>query len=293
MGIGDGWKYHLMIRFFFVISLTFVIIEPVSQGNHIVEKVFLVKESNGEWVDAVEQVLTMKVMTYNIRHGRGLDGKVNLQRIANDIQNSGADIVALQEVDRFNIRSGFSDQPRILAKKTGLDSWAFATSMRWGFARYGNAILSKYPILSTEEYILPGNSEKRSILKCIIQIGEQQVTIFNTHLGLKSDEREFQVSQITNILEKTEGPAVLMGDFNMETDHALLERMLHGWDKVQLSATSATVLGGQEIDHIYVNYPMQGYQAYTIQTDSSDHDPVIGTWTWTFGPRVIFAASNY
>lgn len=116
----------------FIASLLSVIIKLVLHGENI-EKIMQYKETaSGEWVNEMGEALDMKVMTYNIRHGRGLDGKVNLHRIVNDIRNSGADIVALQEVDRFNIRSKFIDQPSFLAKRTGLTFWSFSTSMRWG-----------------------------------------------------------------------------------------------------------------------------------------------------------------
>mgnify|MGYP001438299506 FL=1 len=108
----------------------------------------------------VEQ-LNLKVMTYNIRHGRGMDNKVNLDRIAEDIRKSMADIVALQEVDRFNFRSGFRDQAKLLADRLDMH-WCFATSMRWGFMQYGNAILSRFPIEHSEVYTLPGMKERRT-----------------------------------------------------------------------------------------------------------------------------------
>src|SRR5690606_35067416 len=125
-------------------------------------------------------------MTYNIRHGLGLDGVINLARIAEDILRSGADIVALQEVDRFNIRSGFQDQIRWLGEKTGM-AWSFAPSMRWGFAQYGNAVLSRYPIVANQVYVLPGIKEKRTLMMTVIQYGDVQVNVFNTHLGVEAE----------------------------------------------------------------------------------------------------------
>ena len=61
-----------------------------------------------------------RVMTYNIHHGEGLDGKVDLQRIAELIKREQADIVALQEVDKGVQRTARRDLPAELAALTGL-----------------------------------------------------------------------------------------------------------------------------------------------------------------------------
>ena len=242
-------------------------------------------------VSAVDQGLYIRVMTYNIRHGRGLDGKINLNRIAEDIIRSGAEIVALQEVDRFNIRSGFQDQVRVLAEKTGMN-WSFATSLRWGFAQYGNATLSKYPILSKTVYTLPGIKETRTLLKTVIQYGDIPLTVLNTHLGVGLEERKEQIPVLAELLNETEGPAILMGDFNMESDHFLLKRLLDQWEKVKLNVKSPTVLSGLEIDHIYVNRPALLQNAWTMISDASDHNPVVAEWQWAFGSRMVMAASD-
>lgn len=242
-------------------------------------------------MNAVDQGLHMKVMTYNIRHGRGLDGKVNLDRIAADIRRAQADIVGLQEVDRFNIRSGFKDQVQQLAEKTGM-SWSYSPSVTWGFAQYGNAVLSRYPIVSNEVYSLPGIVEKRSLMKTVVQTGEHQVTVLNTHLGVSVKEREKQIPIVADILKDVEGPSILMGDFNMESDHKLMEQTFGEWSKVKLKQKSATVLSGHEIDHIFVNLAAPVQTAWTMTSDGSDHNPVVGEWKWAVGPRIALAVNE-
>ena len=64
--------------------------------------------------------INLKVMSYSIRHGKGLDGKASLSRIAEVITKAQPDIVALQGVDRFMPRSGFRDQLKRLAKLLGM-----------------------------------------------------------------------------------------------------------------------------------------------------------------------------
>ena len=59
----------------------------------------------------------MKVVTYNIRYGIGLDQRCDMERIAKEIR--GADIIGLQEVERFWRRTGMLDQPRVLESPLG------------------------------------------------------------------------------------------------------------------------------------------------------------------------------
>src|SRR5438270_1349612 len=65
----------------------------------------------------------LTVMTYNIHHGAGMDGKVDLPRIAEVIKRSGADLVALQEVDRITLRTSRIDQCKELGRLTGMHAY--------------------------------------------------------------------------------------------------------------------------------------------------------------------------
>lgn len=280
------WKPLLQI--IFITALTSGILKPLPMIENTIDRA-------NQWAikDAIVEVeqLQIKVMTYNIRHGRGLDGKVNLTRIAEDIRLSRADLVGLQEVDRFNIRSGFKDQAKVLAELTGMN-WSFSPSLKLGFTQYGNAILSKYPIVSNEVYSLPGIKEARSLQKAVIRYGQKDVIVYNTHLGVYAAEREQQLPMISDIVLNTEGPAVFLGDFNMESNHSLMEKILGRWQKVKLKVQSATVLSGLEIDHIFVNHRPQVFDAWTMTSDASDHTPVIAELNWGFIGRSLVASSE-
>src|SRR6187401_3225015 len=73
-------------------------------------------QSNG----ASASVRSIKVLTYNIHHGRGTDGKYSLERIASVIAAQDPDIVALQEVEKFRTRTAHDDQPEHLAELLGM-----------------------------------------------------------------------------------------------------------------------------------------------------------------------------
>src|SRR5438128_289035 len=91
----------------------------------------------------------IRVMTYNIDHGSGLDQKVNLERTAKVISDSKVDLVAIQEVDCKTRRTGGVDQAEELGKLTGLHS-AFGKAMNFSGGQYGIVILSRWPILDSK-----------------------------------------------------------------------------------------------------------------------------------------------
>ncbi len=208
----------------------------------------------------------VRIMTYNIRHGKGLDGRVDLNRIIEDIKHGDPDIVALQEVDRFHIRSRFADQVKILQNALNMDAFFSPSLYYYGVAEYGNAILSKYPLYNKKIELLPGIKETRSLLSAQVMIGEQEVTLFTTHLGVLDEERESQMSLILDRLHEAVGQAVFLGDFNMEHTHALLQNLPEAWEKASLIHDTGTFYLGDEIDHIFAGPFVEAIQAWTIKT---------------------------
>src|SRR5882672_6615404 len=89
---------------------------------------------------------TLRVMTYNIHVGVGMDKKQDLARIAEVINHERPDLVGLQEVDRGVERTGHVDEVAELARLTGMD-YAFAPNLRFQGGWYGVAVLSRLPIL--------------------------------------------------------------------------------------------------------------------------------------------------
>src|SRR5690606_14342517 len=111
---------------------------------------------------------------------------------------------------------------------------------------YGNAILSQYPIVAAETFALPGKLEARSLQKATIQYGMKEIVVYNTHLGVFTNEREKQMPVIEQMMDETDGPAIFLGDFNMEGHQPLLQRLFNRWQKVKLRVKSGTVFGGSE-----------------------------------------------
>lgn len=217
----------------------------------------------------------LKLMTYNIRHGKGLDNKVRIERIADVIEQSQADIVGLQEVDRYQVRSGFKDQVQLLADRLGMYS-AFSRSIRMGFGEYGNALLSRYPLTNVRVRRLPSTKETRSLLLADVTIGGDKVTAAVTHLGLSAKDHKRQPPFIQHILMRSSNPIVLLGDFNMEASDSHLQALKKKFPELTPAEPDPTFLDGSSIDHIYTNLPLSHYSVYTISSQASDHVPLVG-----------------
>lgn len=215
----------------------------------------------------------MRVMTYNIQHGKGRDGKTSLHRIAEEIAKANADVVALQGVDRFLPRSGFRDQLNKLAN--GMYS-CFSPSVNLLIVQYGNVILSRHPIISKKIEYMGGSKERRSILTARLQVGGEMVTVLNTHLGVYAKERVKQIPIFLNALNKLERPTIITGDFNMGIDDPLMEPLHTHWRKIIFQNKLSTV----EIDHIFVNMPIEHSSAWAQPSAASDHDPIIAEFRW-------------
>lgn len=182
----------------------------------------------------------LAVATYNIHHGSGnedcttppaepgqppnADCNLNLGRIAHVIRSLDANIVGLQEVDRFWARSGDVDQPRALAHMLRMHS-CYGANLDHpadGHAnvphQYGTAILSVWPIQGCQNTLLPRTdpaNEQRGLLEARINVGHVPLHFYGTHLQHNSlDDRIVQVETIADRVAMAEQPVVVVGDLN-------------------------------------------------------------------------------
>lgn len=159
--------------------------------------------------------MELKLLSYNIHSCFGVDGKYDPSRVASIIESSGADLVALQEVDSsLEVRDGLN-QLQYLAYRTGLTPLMGPTLKR-GYGSYGNALLSRFPFHAVREIDLTYRKfEPRGLLQAKVQLGDKTLSIFNTHFGLKHWERKFQSQRLFEELQNDIHDCVLIfGDFN-------------------------------------------------------------------------------
>ncbi|MBE6884746.1 MAG: hypothetical protein E7487_09095 [Ruminococcaceae bacterium] len=224
----------------------------------------------------------MKIMVYNTQHCADFySGKINFAGIADVIKNSGAEIVGLNEMRSKGDLPAFEDQPKILSELTSLEHYFFAKAIDCGGNNpYGNALLSKYPILSAERIFVPDppvrdndEFETRCLLKAKLACG---LTVMVIHFGLNHSEH---VNAVQTVLEHLEDEhCILMGDFNVTPENKLLDpiraRMKDAaayFEKPLLSFPSD--VPDRKIDYIFVSPDVEVIGADIPAVIASDHRP--------------------
>jgi endonuclease/exonuclease/phosphatase family metal-dependent hydrolase len=189
--------------------------------------------------------LELRILTYNIHHVEGTDGKIDYERMAAVIQELNPDIVALQEVDNETERTEGVNQVEKLAGLAGYEHFVFGRSMPYGGGEYGLAVMSRYPILENESHPLPFRFtlEPRSVLITRIKVGENGriVTLADTHLCHQSEENRIdQVRRINSLLGEVKGPVLLAGDFNARKGNDSM-RIMWSRDWLDLSSSHSRI----------------------------------------------------
>lgn len=181
-----------------------------------------------------DEPLRVRVLSYNIHHAEGTDGKLDLERIATVIKGTQPDLVALQEVDYTNDRSGRVDQAAELAKLTGL-RMVPGDNIDYQGGRYGNATLVRGKVVSHKNHPLPSlyEGEQRGVLVATVEVREglPPVRFLCTHLDHRPDdaERLASVAFIDELLASDDAPAILAGDLNARPDSEVLKRFGTSW----------------------------------------------------------------
>ncbi len=232
--------------------------------------------------------VTFRVMTYNIHHGEGLDGKVDLLRIAELIRDERADLVALQEVDRGVARTARRDLPAELAALTGM-TCVFSNNFSFQGGEYGNAILSRFPIRrwTNTHYRMLIPDEQRGLLQTVVDIGGREVAFLNTHIDYRPDDKErwANVGEIESIVAGYGNtPVILCGDFNAVPDSRVIRRVAERFDDTWAKVGDGPGLTipvkqpAKRIDYLWVTKdgPIQPLKAWVPSTEASDHLPVVG-----------------
>ncbi len=157
----------------------------------------------------------LTIATYNIHSCIGRDGRYDPSRVARVIRETGADIVALQEVDNgYRIKAAW-EMISILENETGMKAVVGPTLYSTG-GFFGNVILTGYPVMDAGRYSMGVRPyEPRGLIVFRPGGDAEGITILATHLGLRIRERKNQVARLREILaDNSERPVVLAGDFN-------------------------------------------------------------------------------
>lgn len=155
----------------------------------------------------------MRIITYNIRGGLGMDGRRDTARLAEFVHAFAPDIVCFQEVHRRLPWSGWINQPRILSRQLGMP-FVFQACVRLPWGGYGVGIATRLPILAVTRHCLLSRKEPRGALRVEVATPHGPLSVFCTHWGLDAAERAAQAAQMTGWIRAVSHPSVVCGDLN-------------------------------------------------------------------------------
>ncbi len=158
-----------------------------------------------------KKVRTVRLTSYNIQHGAGLDGKIDHARQARILRKAHADVAAIQEVDSVTKRNGGLYSLEEIGRKAKMYS-TFAPAIKFQGGKYGIGILSKKQPLSVHRIPLPGREEPRMLLVAEFK----HYVVACTHLSLTDEDRMASIPLIVEEAKKWQKPFVIMGDLNDE-----------------------------------------------------------------------------
>jgi endonuclease/exonuclease/phosphatase family metal-dependent hydrolase len=226
----------------------------------------------------------VRVMSYNLHFGFDVRGWSDLEGVARAIEASGAEVVGLQEVSRGWYVNGSTDMLAWLQRRLRMPHARFAGASD---AIWGNAVLSRYPILSGEVTRLPreGVPLRRSALGVELDLGEgRRLRVVVTHLHHLegADGARVRLAQLPRLLEAVPAPAgtVVMGDFNAEPGSAEIARVRAA------GLTDAFVAAGgrpadertwpsdrpdRRIDYIWLSAGLEATDFAATASTASDH----------------------
>lgn len=224
-------------------------------------------------------------MTYNVRRCAGPTGRTSshLGSVAQVIARYEPAIVALNEVYGTPVVPGTVDQVNALARTAGYPYSAFGPAAVRFPRRYGNALLSRFPVERTTTIPLtePKGTEPRSLLVATLRLSDRiRLHVLVVHLGLTRQGRSSAVDTILQVAGATAGdPVVLLGDFNVGPDDEVLERLAEQFTDAASAAGDARPTFPahapiHRIDYVLVNAHVDVVDTFAVDEPASDHLPV-------------------
>lgn len=223
--------------------------------------------------------MRLRIASYNVHGCVGTDGRRDVQRIASVLRKLDADVIALQEVD-FPEDDENATPADILAGLAGFH--AVGAPVQRNGLPYGNALLTRLPILATRRICLAyPDCEPRTALEALLETSGRPLRVVATHLGLRPAERRFQVQRILeHVAGDEQSVTVLLGDFNEWFLVGRPLRWLHArFGRGPAVRTFPSRFPLFALDRIWV-HPRQALQRFSAHSDdearyASDHLPVV------------------
>jgi endonuclease/exonuclease/phosphatase family metal-dependent hydrolase len=232
---------------------------------------------------------TISILTYNVHSCIGTDRKIDPYRTADVIAQTGADIIALQELDVGRKRTGGMDQAHVIASLLKMEAH-FHPALHVEDEKYGDAILTAFPTRLVKAGPLPSLGELRGAIWVRVDLPGLALNVLNTHLGLSNFDRMQQVSTLLGSdwmgrREFQDIPTVICGDLNAVPSSAAYKALAACFRDVQRVAptraarTFPSRFPFLRLDHIFVSKEIGIVRSQVISTAASrrasDHLPVL------------------
>lgn len=226
----------------------------------------------------------MRIMTFNIQHALNFKTrKIDFELFIRSIKKYAPDLCGLNEVRGRGWMPSYKNQTGIIAKGLGYHGY-FGRAVTLDFGNpFGNAVVSRYPFKSVETVKIPdpvkdedGYYETRCVIKAVQEYDGRDVMFLICHMGLNLGERKNAVEVICRLLDETNMPAVVMGDFNITPDGEELKPLydrLTDTDKTG-ECTFPSDKPFKKIDYIFYR-GLECTSVTTVNEIISDHLPII------------------
>ena len=231
------------------------------------------------------EFIHLRIVTYNVHKCRGLDGRIQPERVASVLQKLNPDVIALQEVVGTGPRGKGQEQE--ISNRLGMES-VLAPARIFRGHLYGNALLTRFPIQGHTTFDLTQDRrEPRFCQRVDLVLQGHRVQIYNVHLGTSRKERIQQANRLVTILADSgvRGPKIVLGDFNewkKGPATKLFSEKLQSIDLLPFLRWRRTypgILPLFHIDHIYYHGSMEFTKVEVPRTWStliaSDHMPIL------------------
>lgn len=223
----------------------------------------------------------MKIMTFNIQHCyNNLLQQIDYKMLSSEIKNVDPDILGINEIFVGDETTFYGNQLKKIADLTGYKYFYFAKAIEHEKGPYGNALLSKIPIISANTIVIPspkikkfpgGYYETRCLLVAEFADGKRVIV---THFGLNKDEKEQEIQVLIRYLK--ENKCILMGDLNSTYENPILNAIKEKMNDVaegycQNIMTWPSTDPKIKIDYIFVSHDIKVKNAYILEKIISDH----------------------
>ena len=215
----------------------------------------------------------LRVVTYNIRQGFGVEGRFDLEAVAQTLEENPVDMIALQEVGRGWVISGAADTLTWLSRRLDMPYvYGAGAGELWG-----NAILTRLPVKSTVHHFDNPGRIPRGAIEAEIDGPGSPYTVINTHLDHAVDGGPTREAQARVLLDVWGGRSrtLLVGDLNAETDEPSMQLVLNaGFLDPDTGGPPTFPADGERIDYVLHTRDLAAVEVRRPVTAASDHEPV-------------------